>query len=501
VTAPHIEVSEVSKRFGGVHALRGVSVSVARGQVHALVGENGAGKSTLGKVIAGLVAPDAGELRIDGSPVTLGSAHDAIGHGITMIAQEIAVVPGRTVIENVFLGSEPHRGLGIVKRGDLRARYTEVTERAGFELPPDVRVGSLRLADRQKVEILRALARKTSLLIMDEPTAALSAADSERLFETIARLREGGTTVIYVSHFLKETLRLADTVTILKDGAVVRTTPAPAETPESLVLAMLGTRRDLAFPERRRPAVDAPVVLSVRGLSRGRSVRDVSFDLRAGEIVGLAGLIGSGRSEVARAIFGADRPDAGEIAIDGKAVTIRSPRQAIAKGIAMLPESRKDQGLIMCRSVSENVVLAHLGNVSSGPVLSRASERKRVAAKLADVGVEERRAAAPVDKLSGGNQQKALFAKWLFRQPRILIADEPTRGVDVGAKKAIYDLIAGLAADGIAVLLISSEHEEILGLANRILVMNEGEVKGEIDGEEATEEQILRLAMATPVAA
>jgi ABC-type sugar transport system ATPase subunit len=501
VTTPHIEIAGVSKRFGGVHALRDVSLAVERAQVHALVGENGAGKSTLGKVIAGLISPDAGELRIDGAPVVHGSAHSAIAHGITMIAQEIAVVPARTVIENVFLGTESKRGIGVVRRTEMRRRYTEVTARAGFELDPDARVGHLRLADRQKVEILRALARDTQLLIMDEPTAALSGADSERLFEVIARLRSAGTTVIYVSHFLKETLRLADTVTVLKDGQVVRTAPAPAESPESLVLAMLGTPRDLAFPDRRPPGADAPVALSVRGLQRGRAVRDVSFDVRAGEIVGLAGLIGSGRSEAARLVFGADRPDAGEIEIEGRPVTFRSPRQAIARGIAMLPESRKDQGLVMARPVAENVVLAHLGQVSSRSVLSRGAERKRVARSLEEVGVAGGRAAAPVDKLSGGNQQKTLFAKWLFRRPRILIADEPTRGVDVGAKKAIYDLIAGLAADGIAVLLISSEHEELLGLAHRILVMHEGRVTGELDGATATEEQILRLAMATPVAA
>jgi rhamnose transport system ATP-binding protein len=498
--APHVELRGVSKRFGDVHALSDVDLQIAKGTIHALVGENGAGKSTLGKIIAGVHRPDGGELLVDGAPAAYHSARDALADGITMIAQEPTLVPHRSVRENVFLGIE--RGTaGVVSRRALARRYDDLVDQSGIDLPARAPARTLRVADQQKAEILRAIARNVSLVVMDEPTSALTRDESRRLFDLIRRLKSAGTTIIYVSHLLDEVLALSDAITVLRDGHVVRTAPAAEETAPRLVSAMLGRSIDVTFPAKGPPPPEAPVVLSVEGLSNPPTVHDVSFELRAGEILGLAGVLGSGRSEVARAIFGADRPDAGEIAIDGKAVTIRSPRQAIAKGIAMLPESRKDQGLIMCRSVSENVVLAHLGNVSSGPVLSRASERKRVAAKLADVGVEERRAAAPVDKLSGGNQQKALFAKWLFRQPRILIADEPTRGVDVGAKKAIYDLIAGLAADGIAVLLISSEHEEILGLANRILVMNEGEVKGEIDGEEATEEQILRLAMATPVAA
>ncbi len=488
-----IQVEGLSKRFGGVRALDDVDLAVREGSVHALVGENGAGKSTLGKVIAGVHHPDAGNLLVEGRPVHYRSPHDALKDGITMIAQELALLPHRTVSENVFLGIE-HSRLGVVDRGSLRRRYRALVAEAGFEVPGDVPAGSLKVADQQKVEILRAVAREARVVVMDEPTAALGREETERLLELVRLLVTRGTTIVFVSHFLDETLAISDEVTVLRDGRVVKSALAAEETPASLISAMLGRSLDMTFPEKRYPAADAPVVLSVKGLRRAGSAAEVSFDVRAGEIVGMAGLIGSGRSEVARAVFGADARDAGSIELDGKQLRIRSPRSAIRAGIAMLPESRKEQGLQMNRSVVENVTLPHLRTVSRAGVMAPLKERRAVTEMTTRVDVRTFRLSAPVRTLSGGNQQKALFARWLLRTPRIVIADEPTRGVDVGAKLAIYELLVSLAAEGLAVLMISSELEEILGLAHRILVMRGGEIASEFDGRTATEDAVMAAA-------
>jgi len=492
----HVETRAISKRFGGVQALRDVDLEIERGAIHALVGENGAGKSTLGKILAGVHKPDEGELWVEGSRVAYRSPRDALRDGITIITQEPTVVPHRSVQENVFLGVE--RGAaGMLDERRTARRFAALVEETGIELPGRRLARTLRVADQQKVEILRAIARDAKLFVMDEPTSALTTDEAERLFEVIRRLRDGGATVVYVSHFLPEVLRLADAVTVLRDGRLVRTAPTKDETPERLVSAMLGRSLDLAFPPKVPAPKDAPVVLSVRGLSRPPAVQDVSFDIRAGEIVGLAGLIGSGRSEVARAIFGADRPIAGVIEVDGRPVSPRSPRAAIRRGIAMLPEDRKRQGLLMLRSVVDNVTLPHLEDVSAVGVLSTRIERTRTSELIASLDVRAKSNDAPVNTLSGGNQQKVLFAKWLFRRPRVLIADEPTRGVDVGAKRAIYELIESLAAEGIAVLLISSEHEEVLGLAHRVLVMRGGRIVAEFDEQTMSENAVLHAAFAT----
>jgi ABC-type sugar transport system ATPase subunit len=492
----HVVLRGVDKRFGGVHALRAVDLEIERGTIHGLVGENGAGKSTLGKIVAGVQRPDDGELWVDGRRVSYSSPRDALHDGLTIITQEPTLVPHRSVLENVFLGLESSTA-GVVERRKLRRRYDELVERAAIELPANAHAGSLRVADQQKVEILRAIARNARLVVMDEPTSALTTNESARLFEVVRRLRERGTTIIYVSHLLEEVLALVDTVTVLRDGKVVRTGAAAEESPERLVSAMLGRSMELVFPEKTDIPAEAPVVLSVRGLSRPPAVHDVSFQIREGEIVGLAGLIGSGRSEVARAIFGADRPAAGEILVAGRQVRIRTPRAGVRAGIALLPEDRKTQGLLMLRSIVDNVTLPHLGEVSRLSVVARREERKAASALMDRVDVRAKGPTAKVSTLSGGNQQKVLFAKWLFKPPRVFIADEPTRGVDVGAKRAIYDLIQSLAAEGKAVLLISSEHEEILGLAHRVFVMRGGRIVAELDGESMSEEAILRAAFAT----
>jgi ABC-type sugar transport system ATPase subunit len=494
-TRPLVAALNVSKRFGGVRALSDVSLSIESGEVHALVGENGAGKSTLSKIIGGVYQSDDGRLLVDGESVRFRSPRDALAMGIATIAQELALVPARSVVENVFLGMEP-RALGVIRTGEMERRFAELNERTGFALPPNARVGSLRVAEQQKVEILRALARDARLILMDEPTASLTADETERLLEIIRRLSASGTAVMLVSHFLDEVLAVSDIVTIMRDGHIVRTAPARSETEESLVSAMIGRRVDLAFPERTVVPPDAPVILEAQNL-RARAINDVSLTVRAGEIVGLAGLVGSGRSEVLRALFGADSIDGGTILVEGQPVKIKTPRDAARLGIAMLPESRKDQGLFMRRPIRENITIVSLESLLRAGVVDSRRERRVARQAAADFDVRMESIESPIVELSGGNQQKALFAKWLVRRPAILLADEPTRGVDVGAKRQIYELINRLAAEGMAVLLVSSEIEEVLGLSHRVLVLRGGRLVASYSGDEATKEQVMNAAFQT----
>ncbi|HEY6295019.1 MAG TPA: sugar ABC transporter ATP-binding protein [Streptosporangiaceae bacterium] len=504
----HVELADVSKSFGGVRALDGVSLKISRGSIHALVGENGAGKSTLGKIISGALAPDKGQLNIEGEPVTFHSPREAIARGIVLIAQELSVVPALSVAENVFLGTEPQRA-GFVARRALRRRYAELAATAGFELSGDLRGRSLKTADQQKVEILRALSRNAELIVMDEPTAALSRPDVERLHQVIRRLASGGTTVVLVSHFLREVAELADEVTILRDGRLVRTAPAAQETVETMLSAMLGRSLGTAFPARRPVPKQATVVLEARNLS-APGVHDVSLEVRAGEIVGLAGLVGSGRTELARALCQAQRITKGTVttageqlaAADRRAAILRpgrsTPRTALRAGLAMIPESRKEQGLLLGRPIGENVSLSSLGRLSELGLVRRGKERNAVASVLDQVAVRIPTQKAPVATLSGGNQQKALFARILLAGPQVLLADEPTRGVDVGAKRAIYDLLTELAAEGLGILFISEDTEEILGLAHRVLVMRGGRIAAELSGDDMTEAAILGAAFGAP---
>jgi len=495
----HVEARGVTKWFGGVQALAHVDLVIRRRTIHGLVGENGAGKSTLGKIIAGALRPDAGELWVNRRRATYHSPRDALADGITLIAQEPTLVPHRSVLENVFLGIEDAR-LGIVDTRTMRRRYRDLVAEVHLDLPADALTRTLRVADRQKVEILRAIARGAEMIIMDEPTSALTTDEAQRLFGIIRRLRERGTTIVFISHFLEDVLALVDTVTVLRDGRVVRTSPAAEETPERLVIGMIGRTVERAFPQKVFPPPDAPMVLSVRNLSRSGAFENVSFEIRAGEILGLAGLIGSGRTEVARAVFGADRRDTGEIRIDGTLVRIRSPRDALRAGIVMLPEDRKGQGLVLMRSIAENVTLPHLETVSHYGVVATGRERRGTLDLMASLDVRAKGPGAQINTLSGGNQQKVLFAKWLFRRPRVLIADEATRGVDVGTKRAINELLHRLAAEGMAVLLISSEHEEVLGLAHRILVLRGGRIVASFDGHTMSGDAVLHAAFATEAA-
>jgi rhamnose transport system ATP-binding protein len=490
----HVELADVSKRFGAVRALDAVSLTVARGSIHALVGENGAGKSTLGRIVAGVLAPDAGRVLLDGEEVTLRSPREALDRGVAAIAQELNVVPQLTVAQNVLLGAEP-RSAGFVARRALRRRYEQLAATAGFALPATALAGRLRPAEQQKVEILRALSRDADLIVMDEPTASLNREETRQLHDIVRALARAGRTVLLVSHFLREVLALADVVTVLRDGHVVRTSPAAEETEDSLIRAMLGKPLTAAFPPKREPPADAPAALTVRDL-RAPGVEGVSFSVRAGEIVALAGLVGAGRTELARAVFGAQRPTAGVIELSAGRRLSGGPRARLRAGLAMIPESRKEDGLLLGRSVTENVTLASLDGVSRLGFVRRGAERRRAREILDRSGVRGGSYGAPVSSLSGGNQQKVLFARMLLCGPKMLVADEPTRGVDVGAKRAIYDLLVALAQDGLGVLLISSELEEVLGLAHRVLVMRTGRIVGELAGEQMTESAVLAAAFA-----
>jgi simple sugar transport system ATP-binding protein/ribose transport system ATP-binding protein len=400
-----IEVRGISKRFGATQALDGVDVTIAPASVHAFVGENGAGKSTLGKVIAGVIRPDAGTLTIDGERMSYRSPHEALAAGVTMMAQELCLVPHLSVLDNVFLGNESHR-FGALSGERMRERYRELAERLRISLPANVPVGRLRVADQQKVELMRAVARDARILIMDEPTAALTPNEARVLFDAVLSLREAGTTVIYVSHYLDEVLRLSDDITVLRNGRVVRSGPAAAETRGSLVTGMVGRATDLTMPPKQFPAPDAPVVCSVRGLSTPDLLDDVSFDVRVGEIVALTGLVGSGRSEVGRAIFGADKHHQGEIRINGRIQRFHHPFEAVRRGVAMLPESRKDQGLFIDRSVKENMTMAGLGRVSRGGFVSRRRENTEAARLVKEFGIKTADLDVAVGALSGGNSRR-----------------------------------------------------------------------------------------------
>lgn len=485
-----IHAAGVNKRFGATQALRDVTWSLAKGEVHALVGENGAGKSTLGKVISGVYSKDSGDLEIFGSTVGRWDTAKAQEQGIVLIAQELSLVPELTVAENVFLGVEP-RSLGVL-RGGLDERYEELDRQCGFGLPGRKKVRDLRIADQQKVEIMRALARDAQVLIMDEPTSSLTSDEAHKLHLVIADLKQQGRTVVYVTHFLDAVLAHTDRTTIMRDGRIVRTSETRNETRQSIVEGMLGRALEVSFPQKSpAPGEDSEIVVNLDQVNSDRGVSNVSFSIRAGEIVGLAGLVGSGRSEIGRVIYGVDPVTSGRISFLGKNVTKQRPGKAVKSGIAYVPEDRRGQGLALMRSVKENVALPHLRNLSRAKVLLLNLEKKVVGKAITTVGVSPPRLDLEVGGYSGGNQQKVLIARWLVGNPRLIILDEPTRGVDVGAKLAIYETIIELAEAGMAVLLISSEHEEVMNLSHRVLLVRDGTVIGEVDPHEATVDDVL----------
>jgi L-arabinose transport system ATP-binding protein len=487
----------VRKSFGGVHALREVDIEARGGEVLALVGENGAGKSTLLKILSGAYTPDAGRVAIDGEQVAFSSPRAAHAAGVRVIYQEPEIIPHVSVAENIYVGSLPNRQHAFSARSvEQRARAD--LDRYGFThaLAPGTLGEQLSPAQRQLVEIMRALIADVRVIAFDEPTSSLSDTEVEALFRLIRRLRDEGVTILYVSHRLPEIFQIADRVTVLRDGAVVGTRDIAQTNPDELVSMMVG--RDLTGMYTRKAHRHGDVVLSVRGLNAGK-VHDVSFDVRAGEVLGIAGLVGAGRSELAHAIVG-DDPSTGEIVVAGHVVRIRSPRDAIRAGIGLVPEERKAQALLMERSVRDNTSLAVLRRISPMHVVRRGEEGRIAREFTRRLNIRTPSIEHVVANLSGGNQQKVVLARWLASRPKVLILDEPTRGVDVGAKAEIYDAIDELAADGLAIVVISSELPEILALSDRVLVMQAGRIAGELSREDANEEAILQLAMADELA-
>lgn len=490
---PLVDVRGVSKQFGRIRALDDVSISIRRGSVHAIVGENGAGKSTLAKIIAGDYRADSGSSFLDGRPLEVKTPGEALAQGIATVPQEPSIVSQLSVADNVLLGVEPRSG-GVIRRHDLTQRYREIAASVGFDLPGRMIASRLRTSEQQQIEIMRALSRDARLIIMDEPSAALSGSDLDKLHRVIRQLADSGKAILLISHYLREVLELADQVTVLRDGRVVKEVRAADTDEQALVEAMLGRPLTAAFPDKPDPPAAPPVLLSVRHLS-APGVTDASFDVAAGEIVGLAGLVGAGRSELARAIIGAERRQGGEVLHAGSRIG-RDPRHSLRAGVVMIPESRKDDGLVLERSVLENVSISGLRQLSRLGVVQRHAEEARSTEVLTRCGIRGAGLGAPVSALSGGNQQRVMFARMYLCDPDLVIADEPTRGVDVGAKRAIYDLLVGLAQEGRGVLLISSEVEEILGLAQRVLVMRAGRIVTELVGSEITERAILTAAFA-----
>ena len=484
----------LSKSFPGVRALDDVGLELYPGEVLALLGENGAGKSTLIKILAGAFRPDRGEIHLAGQLVQLTSPVQAQQAGIAVIFQEFNLIPSLTACENIFLGREDSNH-GFIRGREEHRHATELFRRIGVAIDPTALCRHLTIAQQQVVEIAKALSRRARLLVMDEPSAALTQTEVARLLGMIRELRAQGIAILYVSHRLDEIFAIADRVTVLRDGRWVATRPIQQVQRDELIEMMVGRKLEHEFPKKR--IVIGPDRLVVRHLSRGDRVRDVSFSIRRGEVLGLTGLVGAGRTETARVIFGADRAESGSIELDGRALRIRHPRDAIRAGLGLLPEDRKAQGLILCRAVRENFGLPNLPAMSRFGLVRQRVEADAWAGYVESLRIRVPHAEQPARNLSGGNQQKVVLAKWLQSHCQVLIFDEPTRGIDVGAKYEVYLLINELAAQGQAILMISSELPEVLGLSDRILVMHRGRITAEItDVARATQEQIMKAAVA-----
>ncbi len=492
-----VEMRSISKGFNGVSVLKDVSFDVRKGEVHALAGGNGAGKSTLMKILQGVYQADAGEILIGGAPVAINSIQDAKAAGIGMVFQEFSLVPSLTVAQNIFLASEPLGAGGLIDDRASERRAKEVFAEMEVNVDPRAQVSRLGTAYWQLTEIAKALSQNAQVLIMDEPTASLARHESEALFELIDRLKQRGISIIYISHRMDEVYRLADRITILRDGRQLLTEPLSDVTPEQIVEGIVGKKIEgqLAYRERDHVAHEGAPLLEVRGLNAGRRVRDISFSLRPGEILGLAGLMGSGRTELARALFGIDRLDTGEIFIRGKKINLTSSQQAIDAGVALIPEDRRAQGLVLDHSVRDNLLLPLLGQIRRGPLLDSAKGKELSSSLIKKFAVKVAHPHRPVRLLSGGNQQKVVIAKWLGTDPDILILDEPTAGVDIGTKSEILDMIRGLASAGKAVIVISSEYPELLAVSDRVLVLKDGSVIRDIPRSDIADEEYLQLAV------
>jgi ABC-type sugar transport system ATPase subunit len=495
---PLVAANAISKAYGGAQALKAVSLSIVPGEVHGLVGANGAGKSTLIRILAGLTQPDSGEIVVDGRRIVANSPHIANELGMSFIHQELAFVPGMTVLENIMLGLPKKTRFGLVDWPAIAREVAPIANRVGVRAPLTANVKGLSTAENWLINITRALVRKARLIVMDEPTAALSSAESERLFGIIRELSKSGIAVLYVSHRLDEILELCQRVTVFRDGRLVTELTGAGLTRQALVESIVGGVVESQHSRVAASAVDG-IAISARRISRAPRVRGVSFDLKKGEVLGLGGLVGAGRSELARILFGADRPDSGEMTLDGKPYAPRSPARAVKAGIGFVPEERRAEGLILSKSVGLNLGLANLNSIVVSPMLPLISGRRRdafVERTIKAFAIGGASVDTPVGRLSGGNQQKVVIGRWLQSKPKVLILDEPTRGVDVGARAELHKLIRGLVRQGMAVLVISSDPEELPDLCDRVLIMAEGRIVGELAGDALTRHAIIAASYA-----
>ena len=490
---PILSAKGITMAFDSVDVLKNVNLDLYPGEVHALVGENGAGKSTLVKIMAGVYRPRQGHLEMNGAPLVVASPHEATARGIALIHQEPLAFPDLTVAENIFVGSEPVRRQGLLDWPTIYRRSTELLDSLGLQLNPKTRMRGLSVADQQMVDMAAALSQDARVLLMDEPTAALTPNEVERLFTIMRRLRDQGVALAFISHRLEEVSAISDRLTIMRDGEVVGESDPKTTTHDEIIRLMVGRPLQVLFEKPEQPAIGS-VVLEAQHLSRAGHFEDISFTLRAGEIVGLAGLVGAGRSDVAQALFGIARADSGAVLIDGKPIRFRNPREAMAHGFAYVPEDRQHQGLLMPMSVSKNMSLPMLPQLAQLGWLRERRERQAAQDYVEQLRIVLRQVEQPVAELSGGNQQKVVLSKWLMTKPRLVIFDEPTRGIDVGAKAEVHRLMGALAGQGIAILMISSELPEVLAMSNRVLVMREGRLVAEFGRRELSAERVMAAA-------
>ena len=487
-----LRLERATKSFGAVRALVDGSIALHAGEAHALLGENGAGKSTLVKILAGVHEPDGGTLVVDGAQLRLTGPAASRAAGISIIYQEPTLFPDLSVAENIFMGRQPLAAGGRIDWARMRREAAEIFSQLGVQLDPARPARGLSVADQQIVEIAKALSVNASVIVMDEPTAALTSVEVERLFEVIRTLCARQAAVLFISHRLEEVFEICQRVTVMRDGSFVRSAPIGDETIDSIIRAMVGRDLDALFPKTLREPGD--VVLDVRNMSRQKVFADISFTVRAGEIVALAGLVGAGRSEVARAVFGIDRRDGGTVSVNGRQLPNGSPQAAMAAGVGFVPEDRRQQGLVMDMSIDHNMALASLKSLRRGGLIRRSRERQLATTWSRRLQLKFSRLADTVSTLSGGNQQKVVLGKWLARDPVLLIIDEPTRGIDVGTKAEVHRLLDDLGGRGVAVLMISSELPEVLAMADRVLVLREGELTAELSRAEADEDSVMRAA-------
>lgn len=495
---PILEMRGICKSFPGVQALDHVDLTVQRGEVHAIVGENGAGKSTLMKILAGAYTKDEGEILFNGSPVEIYNPLEAQALGIAIIYQEFNLAPHLSAAANIFIGREPRtRFLGLIKRRKIREDARRLFEQLGADIDPAEEVRRLSVCCQQITEIARALSMASSALIMDEPTSALPEAEVQMLFDVIRRLKDQRVTILYISHNLDEVFEITDTITVLRDGKRIGTRPAADLDREQVVHMMVG--RTIEETERREGVQFGDEVLRVEGLCRDDVLRDISFSLHRGEILGIAGLLGSGRTELLRCLFGADRKTAGKVYVDGHPCDIRHPIDGVKAGMGFMPEDRKQQGLFLGLATRENVTAASLGTVARFGLINRLTEREMVGGYIKSLDIRVSSQEQKAVNLSGGNQQKVVLARWLALRPKVLLLDDPTRGIDVGARAAIHDLIVSLADQGVGIVFVSSELPEVLKISDRILAIADGQIMGEFTHAEATQEKIMLCATGAAV--